>query len=280
MGVELTFFNDPKQLKFELFDYDGNTKDDPIGDCVFNLQSNIYEPSNNGFSGRIKLQNCKSGELEIKVIARKLLPLELERRLTSLQDEVKKNNESINKMDGEIKDWNDKNAALQNEINGLIADNEKLSTSDIPNADKELKERQNEGEKLKEEETAIGKEVEALKVKYDGLVKELEGKTKQFEDIKIAEDKTRTKNEHLRKDIVDLKQQIKDKQERKKQIEQERLERDNREKMEKQRLKEEENKNEDKKEEERVPDVGVEPSSKDSNNDKEPLVQKGGATKP
>eukprot|EP01084_Bolivina_argentea_P107346 191923_1 len=92
--VEMTFFDDPKAIKFEIFDWDGKLggKDDAIGDCQFDLTSDTYDDANTTpYEGKIKLQNCKSGELEIKVFARKLLPLELEKRLTNLQNTVAQN---------------------------------------------------------------------------------------------------------------------------------------------------------------------------------------------
>merc|ERR550532_3111232 len=86
--VEMTFFNDPKSIKFEVFDWDRNTKDDPIGDCTFEITDDFYAPNHDGFHGKLKLENAKKGELWIKVVARKLIPSELEDRLSSLQNMV------------------------------------------------------------------------------------------------------------------------------------------------------------------------------------------------
>eukprot|EP01083_Nonionella_stella_P261207 889659_1 len=51
--VEMTFFDDPKTILFEVFDYDGKLggKDDDIGNCKFNLTDDIYNDSNKGYNG-------------------------------------------------------------------------------------------------------------------------------------------------------------------------------------------------------------------------------------
>ena len=146
--VELTFFNDPKSLKFEVFDWDGNSKDDPIGDCTLQLDPNIYDVANNGFSGRIKLENCKKGELEIKVIARKLLPNVIEQKLTDLQDEKEKNENNITGLNGEIEELNQKNAQIESQTNAMKANINELQTESIPNAQSKLKEKEDEGMRI------------------------------------------------------------------------------------------------------------------------------------
>lgn len=117
--VELTFFNDPKKIKFQVMDWDKGTKDDPIGDCEFAISEDFYLPTNNGFHGKLKLQNVKRGELEIKVVARKLVPSELEEKLSSLQDAVESNTDKMQGLDTEIADLDLKNGALQRDIEGL-----------------------------------------------------------------------------------------------------------------------------------------------------------------
>lgn len=145
--VEMTFFNDPKQIKFELFDYDGNPlagKDDGIGDCVFNLTPDFYDPSTPCFQGKIKLQNCKKGELEIKIEANKLVPAELEKRTDDLQNLVESNTNSIEELDLTIKDWNEKNTALNQEIDSINTNITNL-TAEIPTLQQELKDKETKG---------------------------------------------------------------------------------------------------------------------------------------
>eukprot|EP01084_Bolivina_argentea_P206599 352684_1 len=105
--VELTFFNDPKTLKFEVFDWDKGSKDDAIGDCEFSLDG-LYDESNEGFSGKIELKNAKRGEIEIKVTARKMLPLELEANLSRTQDAVESNKNEIENLDNSMNEENNK----------------------------------------------------------------------------------------------------------------------------------------------------------------------------
>ena len=140
----MTFFNDPEQLKFELFDYDGNTKDDPIGDCTLNLDKNIYDPDNEGFNGRIKLQNCKSGELEVKVFARKLIPAKLEKRTDDLQNAVENNDNTIKTKEQEINDTKSKNEALEKEIEETQT-NIATVNAEISNQQNQLKTKEEEG---------------------------------------------------------------------------------------------------------------------------------------
>merc|ERR1712129_145085 len=101
-----------------------------------------------------------------------------------------------------------------------------------------------------------------------------------LEDVKIAEDKKRTENEHLTQDIADLKKRIADEKEKKRleeeeeeerRLEQQRLDR---EKDEKERLKKEE---EEQKTEEKMDDIRVDAPVKQESSDfdaKSPLVTK------
>merc|ERR1712228_1069711 len=265
--VELTFFNDPKSLKFEVFDWDGNTKDDPIGDCKFMLDSSIYDVASNGFSGKIKLENCKKGELEIKIVARKLLPNVIEQKLTDLQDQKEKNEDSIKGKNGEIQALNEKNTNIENEINALNANINQLQTENIPNAQNELNEKKEEVIRLNAEQNENEKNLKDLDAECNDLAKEQETLSKQLEDIKIAEDKKKTENEHLKKDIDDLKKRI---NERKERLEKERLDQ---EKAEKERLKKDES---EQKTEEKMTDIRVDAPRKESSSTdaKSPLVNK------
>eukprot|EP01084_Bolivina_argentea_P023445 43730_1 len=265
--VEMTFFNDPKAIKFEIFDWDGKLggKDDGIGECEFNLTSDIYQDSHNGFTGKIPLKNCKSGELEIKIFARKLLPLELEKRLTNIQNTVEQNTNSITNQNNEINDLNNKSNTFENEINTLESDINSLNQQ-IIEAKNEHKQEEQTGEGLDAEDKELHEDINKLEEEYNNLETEENDINKQLEDIKIEEDKMNTECEHLEKDITDLTQQI----ENKKKEAKERREREDEEKenAEKEKLKkdyDDDNNNEkenDKKKDEKV-DVGaVEATSK------------------
>jgi len=266
--VEMTFFNDPKTLRFEVFDWDGNTKDDAIGDCVFKLDPNFYDASNNGFLGKVKLENCKKGELEIKVVARKLLPSVIEQKLSDLQEDKAKNEQTVNENNGQIQELNDKKLGIENEINALNANINGLQNEKIPNAQNELKQARDEGVECENEKKAMDQNIKDLEVECNDLAKESDVLLKELENIKVAEDKKRTENEHLRSDIKDLKIQIKEKKEKE---ERDRMDREN---AEKERLKKEEN--ESKTEEEKPSDIRVDPPRKESseNDPNSPLVNK------
>merc|ERR1712130_439865 len=102
--------------------------------------------------GRIKLENCKKGELEIKVIARKLLPNVIEQKLSDLQDQKEKNENSINEKIGEIQALNEKKTKIENEINALNVNINQLQTENIPNAQNKLNEKTEEVIRLNTEQ--------------------------------------------------------------------------------------------------------------------------------
>eukprot|EP01083_Nonionella_stella_P054749 144518_1 len=270
--VEMTFFNDPKQLRFELFDYDGNTQDDAIGDCIFSINEDLYSPNNNGYSGKIKLQNCKSGELEIKVFARKLLPLEIEKELTVLNDRNETNTDDIEQLDQSINDWNGKIAALYTQINAMdknIAD----TKAQISQKQQQLKDTQQEGERLNEEGNRVKKEVTELEDNCAELKKKYEELKKQLEDMRIKEDKKRTENERLREDLSNLNKRIQEKEEEKERLLKEEKDKEKEREREREQRKLEEEAEEAKQQQEEE-EVEMRPTPQ-GNTDKQPLVDKG-----
>ena len=109
-----------------------------------------------------------------------------------------------------------------------------------------------------------------LDAECNDMAKEPEVLSKRLEDIKIAEDRKKTENEHLQKDIEDLKRRIKEKKEK---AEQERLDREN---AEKERLKKDESEQKTEEQTEKLTDVRVDaPRKRSSSTDaKAPLVSK------
>jgi len=261
---EMTFFNDPKQLKFEVFDFDegiGAGKDDPLGDAVVNLD---FSPNNSGFEGELKLNNAKKGELYVKVQARKLVPSELEQRVDALQDKDEENRATIESLDQQIADNTDKNNAVQAEIDAVNA-NITAMTADIPNKEQQLKELQDEAKNMEEEVNTINAENNALEETFEALDQKQKEVQKELDDVKDAEDKKHTENGHLRNDIEDLKRQIEAKQTEKREREEEqRKAREDAELQEKERLKSEQ--------EEQAKQS--KPNSKDDKGDSTPLVSK------
>jgi len=194
--VEMTFFNDPKKLKFQVMDWDKNTPDDPIGDCEFVFPDDMYSPSNNGFHGKLKLEHVKKGQLEIKVVARKLVPSELQNKLTSLTDTLEQNAKTMEGLMEEIADFGQKNAALDGEIEGLQTKVDELNAV-IPQRKEELDKLKQEGDELDTEEKELSAEVEPLKGTLAELEEELNGIKKQIEDVQVEEDKKHSEIEMM-----------------------------------------------------------------------------------
>jgi len=83
--TQFIFFKDPKELEFHVWDWDRGTKHDKIGDYSFSL-SGFFDKGHTGYSGPLKLNNVKKGELHVTIKCRKLLPVELEKEASNLQD--------------------------------------------------------------------------------------------------------------------------------------------------------------------------------------------------
>jgi len=195
--AEMTFFKDPKTLKFEVWDWDRNTKDDPIGDCEFVLDEDFYAPETDPFHGRLKLQNVKKGELEIRIAARKLVPDELEKRFSTLQDAVVLNEAQIQGLDDELGDYGQRNAALQSEIDGVSTNIADLKAATAPRTE-ELQKLKEQGEPLDSEAKRKNAEVEALRERLSEEDAEWKRIKKQSEDVRVAEDKTNDEIERIR----------------------------------------------------------------------------------
>merc|ERR1712228_24115 len=176
---------------------------------------------------------------------------------------------SLSGINGKIEALNSKKTATQNDNSALAANINQLQTEEIPNAQTRLKETQDECAGLSAEQREKGKIASGLDAECNDLAKDQETLLKRLEDVKMKEDRKKTENEHLRKDIEDFKKRIKENEERK---EQERLDEEN---AEKERLKKYES--EQKTEEEKPSDIRVDAPRKRSlsNNDpNSPLVNK------
>jgi len=210
--VEMTFFNDPKALKFEVWDWDRGSKDDAIGDCEFAIDDDFYSPTSHGFSGRLKLQNCKTGELEIKVVARKLVPSQLEDRLSALQDTAAANTLKMEGIDEEIAEFGRKNTALRGQMDGINAKIAGLKAAIPPRKEEELH-LERRGETLGAEREALSAEMETVNEALSAVEDELKEATKRVEDVRVEEDRKYTEIERLRERIEDAKRR-KEQQER------------------------------------------------------------------
>merc|ERR1712129_257923 len=147
-----------------------------------------------------------------------------------------------------------------------------------PKAQSDLQNKKEQANGLDEQVNKNTNLMKDLAVECEELATEKDALSKQLEDVKIAEDKKRTENEHLKQDIADLKKRIADEKEKKRlekeeeqRLEQQRLDR---EKDEKERLKKEE---EEQKTEEKMDDIRVDAPVKQESSDfdaKSPLVTK------
>jgi len=200
--VEMTFFNDPKKLKFEVYDWDKGSKDDPIGNCEFLLHDDFYSPSNSGFHGRLKLENVKKGELEIKVVARKLVPSELQNKVTTLQDSVERNGQRMEVLMDEITDFGQKNTALKAQIDGLQSDAADLNAA-APSRRDELQKLKQQEDSMDSEEKEVNLEVETLNETLSEVEEELKEIKKQIADVQVEEDKKHNRIERKRERMED-----------------------------------------------------------------------------
>merc|ERR1712129_597739 len=169
----------------------------------------------------------------------------------------------------------------EQQINALNANIDTLKSENIPNAQSDLQNKKEQANGLDEQVNKNTNLMKDLAVECEELATEKDALSKQLEDVKIAEDKKRTENEHLKQDIADLKKRIADAKEKKRleeeeerRLEQQRLQRLDREKAEKERLKKEE---EEQKTEEKMDDIRVDAPIKQESSDfdaKSPLVTK------
>jgi len=200
--VEMTFFNDPKRLKFEVYDWDKGSKDDPMGDCEFAINDEFYLPTNNGFHGRLKLQNVKKGELEIKVVARKLVPSELQNKLTTLQDAVQQNSQRMELLMDELTDFGQRNTALKGQIGGLQSNVAELNAA-TPSRREELQNLKQQVDSMDSEEKAVNAEMETLNETLSEVEEELKGIKKEIADVQVEEDKKHNQIERIRERMAD-----------------------------------------------------------------------------
>lgn len=212
--LEMTFFNDPKKLKFEVWDWDKNTKSDAIGDCELAI-SDFYDPSNPGFSGRIKLRNCKSGELEVKVTARKLVPSELEHKIDTLQDTVEANTSTMATLDAENAQTAQQNTTLEAEM-GELSKNITMLTAEIPQREQEQRDEEGKGEGLRTERMTLQTEQTRLEQEVRELDAQKQAAEKEVAQVQGELEQSRGECAALRKEIAELKQRIKDKREQEK----------------------------------------------------------------
>jgi len=109
--LNFVFFNDPKQLKFEVYDWDKMSKDDFLADAILRI-SDYFNNGSPGFNGKLKLQNTKKGEIEVLVQCRKLLPIELEVRGNSLYQQLETQKNNIIQTNEQIRQLSDENNIL------------------------------------------------------------------------------------------------------------------------------------------------------------------------
>jgi septal ring factor EnvC (AmiA/AmiB activator) len=147
--TQFVFFSEPKELKFELWDWDRGTKDDHIGETVLPLKG-FFAEGHKGFDGELPLtlqdkKSTQKGQLRVSVTARKMLPNELEMRATMLdkkQDdltaEIARNKAEIAGLEQDVATLETNNSTLESEIDelhhrttGMQADNSKLADDEI-----------------------------------------------------------------------------------------------------------------------------------------------------
>ena len=117
-STTFVFFADPGKLHFEVWDWDRGTKDDSLGDCDLSLNG-FFNENNQGFSGKLRLNNVKKGEIYVSVNCRKLVPSDLENKAKLLTKETEEQKEEIIQLSENINNTKIENENLTNENNQL-----------------------------------------------------------------------------------------------------------------------------------------------------------------
>jgi hypothetical protein len=204
------FFEDPKALHFEVWDWDKNSKDDAIGDHTLSLDG-FYDPNHNGFSGNVDLQNVKKGQLNISVGARKLLPLELENRAKRLQEETAQQQQTIEDRTAAIDTLTQENAALTSD-NARLTNENIVKTGEKKRLEENLAELKNQSYGLNLDVDRLTGIVEGMQGTLDEERKDTEVVAGELNEVNQQADRAMDDERRLTAELESLRQELSAKQ--------------------------------------------------------------------
>jgi len=149
------FFQLVTEVFFQVWDFNKHLKPDKIGNCTLNV-ANFFQPDHQGFTGALKLENVKSGTLNVSVKGRLVKPIELENRCVELSKLKEENQKKIEAKQQEIEKLTKENENLQETQNKLKEEQANLdltcqqfeeAKNDLQNSIHNLKEKIAQGKK-------------------------------------------------------------------------------------------------------------------------------------
>ncbi|ETO13972.1 BRCT domain protein [Reticulomyxa filosa] len=163
-NTQFIFFKDPKELSFNVWDWDRGTKHDPIGECTVSLEG-LFD---NGHAGPIVLKKVKTGELFVTIKCRKLLPIELEMRATQLQNLEKQQQHTLAEQGKQMEVLTKQNNTLTEANQSLQESIGSLTTSKkiLEDQASQLKTRKQE---LEEEQKKLSQARDVVQKEYEDL---------------------------------------------------------------------------------------------------------------
>lgn len=113
--TQYQFYQQPKEIKFIVKDWDKLGKPDPLGDYTLSL-AGMFKDGAKPFDGCVTLDNVKNGQIDIKVECKRLAPFELLDKAKRLNNECEENKKTIAIKKANCANANDEYKKLQSEV--------------------------------------------------------------------------------------------------------------------------------------------------------------------
>ncbi|ETO28339.1 hypothetical protein RFI_08792 [Reticulomyxa filosa] len=208
--TQFIFFKDPKELTFNVWDWDKGTKHDPIGDYTLSLDG-FFADSHSGrerirrgggtlcvyvadehyfknifffclirtigkkkkvFTGPLTLKNVKKGELFVTVKCRKLLPIDLEVKAAHLQNLEKEQIHNIAEQEAQIASITKENESIA-QANKNLGEEVSTLTASVKDSESKLSQSVAQKQALEEQKNNLAQIRASVQKDYGDISNQL-----------------------------------------------------------------------------------------------------------